>query len=69
MYKSMRLTPLAALLLLGGCMTIPIGPSVTVMPGRGKNFDQFRHDDANATNSRWARSAVLPLTRRLSMPA
>ncbi len=46
MCKLLRFSPLAALLLLGGCMTIPIGPSVTVMPGSGKNFDQFRGDDA-----------------------
>ena len=46
MYKLMRLSPIAALLMLGACTTIPIGPSVMVMPGSGKNFDQFRGDDA-----------------------
>jgi hypothetical protein len=34
-----------ALLLLGGCVSIPSGPSVMVLPGSGKNFDQFRADD------------------------
>lgn len=29
-----------------GCVSIPDGPSVTVMPGDGKNFDQFRADDS-----------------------
>lgn len=46
MSKVLRLSPLAALLLLGACATIPSGPSVMVMPGSGKSFDQFRADDA-----------------------
>ncbi len=33
------------LCLLDACTTIPIGPSVMVLPGSGKNFDQFRADD------------------------
>ena len=32
--------------LLAGCVSIPDGPSVMVMPGEGKTFDQFRGDDA-----------------------
>jgi hypothetical protein len=47
MSKLLRLSPLAALLLLGACATIPNGPSVMVMPGAGKSFDQFRADDAD----------------------
>ncbi len=31
---------------LGGCATIPNGPSVRVMPGSGKTFEQFQADDA-----------------------
>jgi len=46
MSKILRLSPIAALLLLGACTTIPTGPSVMVMPGSGKSFDQFRADDA-----------------------
>lgn len=34
-----------ALLLLGGCVSMPSGPSVMVLPGSEKNFDQFRADD------------------------
>jgi len=34
-----------ALLLLGACTTMPSGPGVMVLPGSGKNFDQFRADD------------------------
>ncbi len=31
--------------ILGACTTMPNGPSVLVLPGTGKNFDQFRMDD------------------------
>jgi hypothetical protein len=34
-----------ALLALGGCATLPTGPSVMVLPGSGKSFDQFQTDD------------------------
>ena len=33
------------LLLTTACVTMPTGPSVMVLPGTGKNFDQFRYDD------------------------
>ncbi len=36
---------LGLLLLLGGCVTVPTGPSVLVLPGTGRSFDQFRYDD------------------------
>jgi hypothetical protein len=39
-----RLT-LASLLLLAGCVSMPSGPGVMVLPGTGKSFDQFRLDD------------------------
>jgi hypothetical protein len=32
-------------LLLAACATPPSGPGVLVLPGTGKNFDQFRFDD------------------------
>lgn len=32
-------------LLIGGCTTLPNGPSVMAMPGTGMSFEQFRHDD------------------------
>ncbi|MGH7392840.1 MAG: glycine zipper family protein, partial [Candidatus Rokuibacteriota bacterium] len=35
-----------SVLLLGACATVPVGPSVMVLPGTGKNFDQFQVDDA-----------------------
>ena len=37
---------LAAVALVAGCATPPpSGPSVMVLPGSGKSFDQFRYDD------------------------
>jgi len=34
-----------AVLLLAACATAPTGPSVLVLPGEDKTFDQFRADD------------------------
>lgn len=36
---------IAALALAGCASTPPAGPSVMVLPGTGKSFDEFRHDD------------------------
>ncbi|MEO8408152.1 MAG: hypothetical protein ABI476_06950 [Oxalobacteraceae bacterium] len=46
MPKTLRLFPFFALLSLSACVSMPSGPSVLVLPGTGKNFDQFRADDA-----------------------
>ena len=35
---------LCSVVLLGGCITVPSGPSVMVLPGTNKNFDQFQAD-------------------------
>lgn len=45
MTRAFRLSPLMLLLLVGACTTMPTGPSVLVLPGTGKSFDQFRADD------------------------
>lgn len=39
--SSMALTGLLA---LAGCVSVPSGPTVAVMPGQGKSLDQFRGD-------------------------
>lgn len=41
-----------ALLVLGGCATVPTGPSVMVWPTQGKPFEVFQAEDANCR--RWA---------------
>lgn len=45
MNHSFRLSVLSLAVVLTGCVHIPSGPSVMVLPGSGKNFDQFRNDD------------------------
>lgn len=47
MSRLSRASSIAALLSIAACATVPNGPSVMAMPGTGKNFDQFRADDAN----------------------
>jgi hypothetical protein len=44
--------PLILLLFLGGCATLPAGPSVNVLPTPGKSFETFRGEDA--TCRQWA---------------
>src|ERR1700693_3438712 len=44
--KLLRFSPLLiGIVLLGACVSMPKGPSVMVLPGSGKSFDQFRFDD------------------------
>ena len=40
-----RLLPLLAAAGVSACATIPAGPSVMVLPGQGKSFEQFQSDD------------------------
>jgi outer membrane lipoprotein SlyB len=44
------------LLSVGGCVTLPTGPSVMVLPGSGKSFEQFQTDDLVCRN--WAGQQV-----------
>jgi hypothetical protein len=39
--------PLAAALVLAGCVTVPAGPAVMALPGSAKSFDDFRADDVS----------------------
>ena len=41
-----KLLALVASVPLLGCVTLPTGPGVPVLPGTGKSFEQFRGDDA-----------------------
>ncbi|TPQ35539.1 YMGG-like glycine zipper-containing protein [Cupriavidus pinatubonensis] len=45
--RSLVVAMSAATVALGACAVLPSGPSVTVLPGTGKTFDQFRADDGN----------------------
>jgi Glycine-zipper domain len=46
MNSSSKMLALAGVLLLGGCASVPTGPSVMALPGTGKDFTEFRIDDA-----------------------
>ena len=45
MQAVLKFSAIAALLGLVGCVSMPTGPAVMVLPGTGKSFDQFRYDD------------------------
>jgi hypothetical protein len=52
---------LAGVLALGACtVPPPAGPSVVVMPGQNKTFQQFQADDANCRNFAQARIGTTP---------
>jgi len=40
-----RLALVGLVAVLGACATVPSGPSMLVLPGAGRSFDQFRADD------------------------
>jgi hypothetical protein len=46
MPRTLKILLLLALPMLAACAVTPTGPSVTVLPGRGVSFDQFRLDDS-----------------------
>lgn len=48
--------------LLAGCVHVPAGPNVMVMPGRGKSFEAFDWDDRECRS--YAASRVDPDARR-----
>ena len=54
MTKLSLLLPVSALIVLGGCVTVPAGPAVRVMPGTGKSFEQFQADDGNCRQYAYA---------------
>lgn len=41
-----------AVLVLGGCVSVPTGPSVLALPGDGKTFEQFQTEDQSCRH--WA---------------
>ena len=45
MTATLKLSVVVASLALAACVSVPTGPAVMVLPGTGKNFDEFRFDD------------------------
>jgi uncharacterized protein YcfJ len=65
--RQLYLLPIAAVLMLAGCVTVPTGPSVMVLPGYGKDFEQFRADDAVCRQ--WALQQTGTTTNKASTEA
>src|SRR5438874_5928581 len=64
MMQRSSVLPVAAGLLMTACATIPTGPSVMVLPGSGKPFEQFQADDAVCRQ--WAAQQTGTTTERAS---
>ncbi|HUI68807.1 MAG TPA: glycine zipper family protein [Nitrospirota bacterium] len=56
MNAKLRTFAFLMIVMLGGCATLPTGPSVMVLPGAGKTFQQFQADDAVCRQ--WARQQI-----------
>jgi hypothetical protein len=54
--KMHRLTPFLLLAFLSGCATLPTGPSVNVLPAKGKPFEKFMAEDQTCRN--WAQQQL-----------
>lgn len=59
MNRALRYSPFVALV-LAGCVTVPSGPSMMVLPGTGKSFDQFRSDDYECRQFAAGQTGVTP---------
>src|SRR2546425_11895306 len=64
MVRRSAFLPLVAGLLMTACATVPTGPSVMVLPGNGKHFEQFQADDAVCRQ--WAAQQTGTTTERVS---
>ncbi|HEV8439772.1 MAG TPA: glycine zipper family protein [Methylomirabilota bacterium] len=56
--------PVAAVVLVSACATVPTGPSVMVLPGNGKSFEAFQTD--NAVCRQWAAEQTGTSTQRVA---
>ena len=54
MSKRSLVVAVASAVALAGCVTVPTGPAVPVMPGYQKSMDQFRVDDGDCRNYAYA---------------
>jgi uncharacterized membrane protein len=50
----------AAVVAFTGCATVPAGPTVMVLPGQGKAFEQFQGDDYTCRNWAAQQTGVAP---------
>ena len=63
--------PIVAAAIIGGCASAPTGPSVMVLPGKGKSTEQFQQEDARcrqmATNELATKGGQVSDQRRYDM--
>jgi hypothetical protein len=60
MHRFLRYSPIAALA-LAACISLPpSGPSMLVLPGTGKSFDQFRFDDSDCRQYAGGQTGATP---------
>ena len=60
MARKLLLVPLAAAALIAGCVHVPVGPSVMVLPGSSKTFDDFQADDWSCREFAHYQTGVTP---------
>lgn len=53
----------STILSLAACSSIPTGPSILVLPGPGKNFDEFRADDIKCRQYAFGNVGGVPATQ------
>ena len=58
--RKLCLLPVATGLLLAACSAVPTGPNVMVLPGNGKDFEQFKADDAVCRQWAFQQSGTTP---------
>ena len=62
MYKFRKLLLLPPIVAITACVSMPTGPSVMVLPGSSKSFEQFRYDDYDCR--RYAYAQIGGITAR-----
>lgn len=60
MTNRLRLSTVAVMLVLAGCVSIPSGPSSMALPGTGMGWDRFRADEADCRGFAQAQVGTTP---------
>jgi outer membrane lipoprotein SlyB len=60
MRMAKRLVPVLVVVLTAGCVTVPAGPSVTMLPTPGKPYDLFLAEDAYCRQTAEQRIGIAP---------
>ncbi|HET9701326.1 MAG TPA: hypothetical protein VFP70_10435, partial [Burkholderiales bacterium] len=60
MTNRLRISTVAVMLVLAGCVSIPSGPSSMALPGTGMGWDRFRADEAECRGFAQAQVGTTP---------